>query len=63
MIMRGLWGADHAGAHALPKLTEPSSAAPPNSHMAAMTIACFMVRALAPTEEPNALATSLAPMP
>ena len=43
--------------------TEPMSAAPANSKIAATRMACFMVRALAPTEEPNALATSLAPMP
>ena len=41
----------------------PMSTEPRNSQMPATTIACFIVSALAPTEEPNALATSFAPMP
>jgi hypothetical protein len=41
----------------------PSSTAPANSHTAATMIDWGMVRALAPTEEANELATSLAPMP
>ena len=42
---------------------EPSRTAPPNSHTAATRMAWPMVRAFAPTEEANELATSLAPMP
>jgi hypothetical protein len=42
---------------------DPSSTAPENSHTAATSRAWGMVSALAPTEEANELATSLAPMP
>ena len=42
---------------------EPRRTAPPNSQNEATMIACFKVSALAPTEVPKALATSLAPIP
>ena len=42
---------------------DPSSRAPENSHTAATMMAWGMVRALAPTDDANELATSLAPMP
>jgi hypothetical protein len=41
----------------------PARNAPANSNIAAITMACFMVIALEPTDVPIALATSLAPMP
>jgi len=40
---------------------DPRRTAPRNSKMAATTMTCFKVRALAPTVVPKALATSLAP--
>merc|ERR1719228_52477 len=41
----------------------PKPIAPANSKIPAMTVACFKLMALAPTEVENALATSLAPIP
>lgn len=40
---------------------DPKRTAPPNSHTEATNMACRSVRALAPTDVPKALATSLAP--
>merc|ERR1719216_816724 len=41
----------------------PKPTAPTNSNIPAMTVACFKLMALAPTEVENALATSFAPIP
>merc|ERR1719242_1185398 len=41
----------------------PKPTAPTNSNIPAITVACFRVMALAPTEVEKALATSFAPIP
>ena len=41
----------------------PAKKAPRNSNTAAIKIACLIVSALAPTDVPMELATSLAPIP